>query len=147
MLLSCPDSLSGLFFALLGVYLFFTSFAAKLHFFLGVFFHFITGDDIMKQGEATNSLPVEAPREFDRVARRWNVDYAFYKNGEGKYLLFFKSKQADAITACFGEYSHRIMDRPRARRVPILERMKRAGELLRQRPRKERAKEAEREER
>ena len=102
---------------------------------------------LMKQGEATNSLPVEAPREFDRVARRWNVDYSFYKNGEGKYLLFFKSKQADAITACFGEYSRRIMDRPRARRVPILERMKRAGELLRQRPRKERAKEAEREER
>lgn len=102
---------------------------------------------LMKQGEATNSLPVEAPREFDRVARRWNVDYAFYKNGDGKYLLFFKSKQADAITACFGEYSHRIMDRPRARRVPILERMKRAGELLRQRPQKERAKEAEREER
>ena len=102
---------------------------------------------LMKQGKATNSLPVEAPREFDRVARRWNVDYAFYKNGEGKYLLFFKSKQADAITACFGEYSRRIMDRPRALRVPILERMKRAGELLRQRPQKERAKEAEREER
>ena len=102
---------------------------------------------LMKQGEATNSLPVEAPREFDRVARRWNVDYAFFKNGEGKYLLFFKSKQADAITACFGEYSRRVMDRPRARRVPILARMKRAGELLRQRPQKERAKEAEREER
>ena len=102
---------------------------------------------LMKQGEATSSLPVEAPREFDRVARRWNVDYAFYKNGDGKYLLFFKSKQADAITACFGEYSRRVLDRPRARRVPILERMKRAGELLRQRPQKERAKEAEREER
>ena len=102
---------------------------------------------LMKQGKATNSLPVEAPREFDRVARRWNVDYAFYKNGEGKYLLFFKSKQDDAITACFGEYSRRIMDRPRARRVPILERMKRAGALLRLRPKKERAKEAEREER
>ena len=102
---------------------------------------------LMKQGEATNSLPVEAPREFDRVARRWNVDYAFYKNGNGKYLLFFKSKQDDAITACFGEYSRCIMDRPRARRVPILERMKRAGALLRLRPQKERAKEAEREER
>ena len=102
---------------------------------------------LMKQGEATNSLPVEAPREFDRVARRWNVDYAFYKNGDGKYLLFFKSKQADAITACFGEYSRRVLDRPKVRRVPILERMKRAGELLRQRPQKERAKEAEREER
>ena len=45
MLLSFPDSLSGLFFALLGVYLFFASSATKLHFFLGVFLHFITGDD------------------------------------------------------------------------------------------------------
>ena len=102
---------------------------------------------LMKHGEATNSLPVEAPRQFDRVARRWNVDYAFYKNGDGKYLLFFKSKQADAITACFGEYSRRVLDRPKVRRVPILERMKRAGELLRQRLPKERAKEAEHEER
>ena len=102
---------------------------------------------LMGHGATTNSIEVESPKDFDRVARRWNVDYAFYKNGDGKYLLFFKSKQADAITACFGEYSHRIMDRPRARRVPILERMKRAGELLRQRPQKELAKEAEREER
>ena len=43
--------------------------------------------------------------------------------------------------------TRRVLDRPRTRRVPILERMKRAGELLRQRPQKERAKEAEREER
>lgn len=102
---------------------------------------------LMGHGAATNSIEVESPKDFDRVARRWNVDYAFYKNGDGKYLLFFKSKQADAITACFGEYSRRVLDRPRVRRVPILERMKRAGELLRQRPQKERAKEAEREER
>ena len=45
MLLSCPDSLSGLIFALLGVYLFSLLSATKLHFFLGVFLHFITGDD------------------------------------------------------------------------------------------------------
>ena len=102
---------------------------------------------LMGHGAATNSIEVESPKDFGRVARRWNVDYAFYKNGDGKYLLFFKSKQADAITACFGEYSRRVLDRPRTRRVPILERMKRAGELLRQRPQKERAKEAEREER
>lgn len=102
----------------------------------------------MKQGEAINSLPVEAPGEFDRAARRWNVDYAFYKNGDGKYLLFFKSKQADAITACFGEYSRRVLDRPRARRIPILERMKRAGELVRgQNKQHEHKKEAAREER
>ncbi len=50
---------------------------------------------------ATNSIEVESPKDFDRVARKWNVDYAFYKTGPDKYLLFFKSGQADAITACF----------------------------------------------
>ena len=51
MLLSFSDSLSGLFFALLGVYLFFASSATKLHFFLGVFLHFITGADTMREGD------------------------------------------------------------------------------------------------
>ena len=49
MLLSFPDSLSGLFFALLGVYLFSLLSATKLHFFLGVFFHFIIGADTTEQ--------------------------------------------------------------------------------------------------
>ena len=30
------------------------------------------------------------PKLFDRMARRFNVDYAFYKTGPDKYLLFFK---------------------------------------------------------
>ena len=57
MLLSCPDSLSGLFFALLGVYLFFASSAINLHFFLGVFLHFITGADNHKCMETIGFLP------------------------------------------------------------------------------------------
>ena len=51
---------------------------------------------LMGHGAATNSIEVESPKDFDRVARRWNVDYAFYKTGPDKYLLFFKSGQADA---------------------------------------------------
>lgn len=67
---------------------------------------------LMGQGAATNSIEMTgAPRDFDRVARRWNVDYAFYKTGPDKYLLFFKSGQADAITACFGEYSRRVLNK------------------------------------
>ena len=55
---------------------------------------------LMAHGAATNSIEIAgAPRDFDRVARRWNVDYAFYKTGPEKYLLFFKAGQADAITA------------------------------------------------
>ena len=51
----------------------------------------------MGHGAATNSIEVESPKDFDRVARRWNVDYAFYKTGPDKYLLFFKSGQADTV--------------------------------------------------
>lgn len=54
---------------------------------------------------------VGAPRQFDRVARKFNVDYAFYKVAPEKYLLFFKSGQSDAITACLSEYSKRVMNK------------------------------------
>ena len=87
-------------------------------------------------------------KDFDRVARRWGVDYAIKRVEKGKYLLFFKAKQADAITGCFSEYSRRMMNRGRDRRVPLREQLKRAQKLVRNQPRqKERTKEAEREER
>ena len=88
-------------------------------------------------------------RLFDRVARKWNVDYAFYQTGPDKYLLFFKSQQADALTACFAEYSKRVLSKSKSRRVPIREQLKRAADqLTKERPRKrERVKEAAREDR
>ena len=100
-------------------------------------------------GEATASIPVEAPALFDRVARRWKVDYAFYQQEPGKYLLFFKSKQADAITACMSDYSRRVLDKGKTRRVPILEQLRKAQERVRQQSHREqdRVKEVEREDR
>ena len=65
---------------------------------------------LMAHGAATSSIEMTgAPRQFDRAARKWNVDYAFYKTGPDKYLLFFKSGQADAMTACFSEYSRTVL--------------------------------------
>lgn len=99
---------------------------------------------LMAHGAATNSIEIEAPRQFDRVARRFNVDYAFYKTGPDKYLLFFKTGQADAMTACFSEYSRKVLDKSKSRRVPIREQLKRAADqLAKDKPRqKERVKEA-----
>ena len=92
----------------------------------------------MAHGESVNSIEVEAPKLFDRMARRFHVDYAFYKTGPDKYLLFFKAGQADAITACFERYSRRL-----------LEQLKKAAEQLVKEPPKtqERTKEVVREER
>ena len=83
------------------------------------------------------------------MARKWNVDYAFYKTGPDKYLLFFKSGQADTITACFSEYSRKVLNKSKSRRIPIREQLKQAADqLAKEKPRKqERVKEAVREDR
>ena len=104
---------------------------------------------LMAHGTATNSIEVDAPKVFDRVARKWNVDYAFYKTGPDKYLLFFKAGQADAITACFERYSRRLLEQSKSSRIPIREQLKKAAEQLVKEPPKtqERTKEVVREER
>ena len=104
---------------------------------------------LMAHGAATNSIEIEAPRQFDRVARRFNVDYAFYKTGPDKYLLFFKAGQADAVTACFESYSRKLLTQSKSSRIPIREQLKQAAERLAvEKPRaKERVKEAAREDR
>lgn len=93
---------------------------------------------LMRHGAATSSIEITgAPWDFDRVARRWNVDYAFYKTGPKHYLLFFKSGQADAITACFSEYSRRVLNKSKSRRVPIRVQLDRAMERVRAQPRQQ----------
>lgn len=86
---------------------------------------------LMAHGTAANSIELTGDtRLFDRVARKWNVDYAFYKTGPDKYLLFFKSGQADAMTACFSEYSRKVLNKTKSHRIPIRDQLKRASEQL-----------------
>lgn len=98
---------------------------------------------LMAHGAATNSVEIEAPKLFDRAARKWGIDYAFYKTGPDKYLLFFKSSQADAMTACFSEYSRMVLNKAKSNRLPIREQLKQAAEALARQPvrEKERSKE------
>jgi len=86
---------------------------------------------LMAHGVATNSIELSGDtKTFDRVARKWNVDYAFYKAGPDKYLLFFKSGQADAITACFSEYSKKVLNKSKSRRTPIRDQLKQGADQL-----------------
>ena len=99
---------------------------------------------LMAHGASASSVELSGDTKlFDRVARKWNVDYAFYKTGPDKYLLFFKAGQADAMTACFSEYSRKVLNKSKSRRIPIRDQLKRASEQLAQeRPRpKERVQE------
>ena len=86
---------------------------------------------LMSHGAAASSIELYGDTAlFDRVAQKWNVDYAFYKTEPGKYLLFFKSNQADAMTACFAEYSKKVLKREKAEKLPIREQIEKAREAI-----------------
>ena len=47
-------------------------------------------------------------KSFDRVARKYGVDYSLKKaekEGKTEYLVFFKAKDVDVMTAAFKEYT------------------------------------------
>lgn len=88
-------------------------------------------------GHTTSSktIPVDDTRLWDRVARKYGVDYAFYKTDPNKHLLLFKAGQADAITAAFNDYSKRLVVRGQEKRPSILRQLKQYAEQARSRPR------------
>jgi hypothetical protein len=107
---------------------------------------------LMNHNVATNTIEISGDKGlFDRVARKWRVDYAFHKTGRDKYLLLFKSGQADAITAAFAEYSALALKRAKDRRTPIMARFNKAAERVEkqrtQHKEHKREREAERDER
>ena len=98
--------------------------------------------EIAKQQEAA-----KRPKDFDRIAKKFHVDYAFHKTGPGHYLLFFKADQADAIQAAFGKYTEKVMGRSQDR-PSILGQLRQFVEQIAARPKqKEQVREAVKEER
>jgi len=82
---------------------------------------------LMNHNVPTNTIPIEGDKGlFEKIARKWNVDYAFYKTGPEKHLLLFKAGQADAITACFSEYSNSVVKREKEKRRPVIEQLNEA---------------------
>jgi hypothetical protein len=56
-------------------------------------------------------------KAFSRVARKYHVDFALKKDTtaeQPRYLVLFKSRDADAITAAFQEFASRKMNREKA---------------------------------
>ena len=90
---------------------------------------------LLSRGAATSSLPLDGEtRLFDRIARKYGVDYSFHQTEPGKYLLFFKTAQTDAMQACFTEYTKRVMERAKQKQPPIREQLQRFAERVRAKP-------------
>ena len=68
---------------------------------------------------------------FNRVARKYGIDYAPFKvKDENRYLVFFKAPDADAMTAAFTEYTQRQVRQ--ASRPSILQKLEHFKGLIKQ---------------
>ena len=71
---------------------------------------------LVRQGAGVSNIEVTDGniKSFERVARKYGVDFALKKDTTSqppRYLVFFKSKDADALTAAFAEYSGKVVKR------------------------------------
>ena len=60
------------------------------------------------QGVSNIEITDKNIKDFERIARKYGVDFALKKDKTGdipKYLVFFKARDADALTAAFKEYT------------------------------------------
>ena len=86
---------------------------------------------LVGQGQGVSNIEITDSniKSFDRVARKYGVDYALKKDTSGekpKYLVFFKAKDTDALMAAFTEYSaQKIRHAERPSILPYLRSSKR----------------------
>lgn len=65
---------------------------------------------LMDQGAQLTNIPItdDNIKSFDRVARKYGIDYSLKKDvstDPPRYMVFFKAKDVDVMTAAFKEYA------------------------------------------
>ena len=88
---------------------------------------------LMKQNAGVSNIEITDSniKSFERVARKYGVDYAITKDQNvipPKYTVFFKAKDADALTSAFEEFTNRKL---KAKEKPsVLEQLNKLKELV-----------------
>lgn len=75
----------------------------------------VHGEQSLKQLSAQNtglsSMELKDPnlRQLNREMKKCGIDFAPVKTGKGEYLLFFKGRDADAMTHAFNQYTKKLV--------------------------------------
>ena len=104
--------------------------------------------DLIGQDQGATSIDIARTdlRGFKSIARKYGIDYAIRKDRSvdpPKYLVFFKSRDADVMTAAFNEYSQKVMRKEE--RPSILQQLKDFKVLVAALPSKVKARDKQRE--
>jgi len=107
--------------------------------------------ELVGQGQGVSSMDIgdSGVRDFQKIANKYGVDFAIVKDKTAdppKYTVFFKAKDADAITNVLKEYSAKQLKKQQRKSKPsILTKLKKFKEIVANTPRKEKEKRKDRE--
>jgi hypothetical protein len=92
-----------------------------------------TVKQLAEQGQGMTNIDITEGniKSFERVARKYGVDFALKKDKSvdpPKWLVFFKAKDADALTAAFKEFSTKTLKRQKTK-ASLLEGVKKFKEI------------------
>ena len=85
-------------------------------------------------------------RSFTSVAKKYHIDFALKKDkttDHPRYLVFFKSRDADAMTAAFHEFTNRKLKKPSIHKL-LAQAREELSKLVKQAPEKIKNRELER---
>ena len=94
---------------------------------------------LVKQGVGVSNIEITDSniKSFERTARKYGVDFALKKDktvSPPKWLVFFKARDADALTAAFKEYSAKTLKKSARKSRPsvlnLIKKMKNLSQSL-----------------
>jgi len=92
-----------------------------------------TVKELIGQNQGVTNIEIQNTgiRDFEHIAKKYGIDYAITKdNGTipPKYLVFFKARDADAMTAAFNEYGAKQLHKQQ--RPSVLEQLSKLKALV-----------------
>ena len=95
-----------------------------------------TVKQLVGQNQGISNIEITDPsiKEFEKIARKYGVDYAVKKDRSSsppKYLIFFKGRDADALTAAFTEYTNKkVKKATKTERPSVLAKLNQFKEMV-----------------
>ena len=109
--------------------------------------------ELIGQGQGVSSMDIgdSGIKDFKKIANKYGVDFAIVKDKEAdpaRYTVFFKAKDADAITQILKEYAAKQTkkeEKAAEKKPSILQKLKKFKEKVASMPRRDKEKRKERE--
>ena len=107
--------------------------------------------ELVGQGQGVSSMPIDdgGVKDFKKICNKYGVDFAVVKDktvDPPQFTVFFKAKDADAITQVLKEYSAKQMKKKQkaeTKKPSILDKLKKFKDIVAKTPRKDKEKKKE----